>query len=99
MMTWLDLSSVNFINFTVERGSCRLWSESIGGVLVVLWWCFGGALVVAAARKAAKPGIWPGVLRVISAVLVLAWLWREGNPADRARERFVARRRAGYVVG
>ena len=23
MMTWLDLSSVNFINFTVERGSCN----------------------------------------------------------------------------
>jgi len=36
MMTWLDLSSVNFINFTLERGLCRLWPESIGGVLVVV---------------------------------------------------------------
>jgi len=37
MMTWLGSSSVNFINFTLERGSCRLRPKSIGGVLVVFW--------------------------------------------------------------
>jgi len=37
MMTWLDWSSVNFINFTVERGWCRLCPDSNGSGLVVHW--------------------------------------------------------------